>query len=120
MAHLGLEVVATARHWAKARAKLRRLLDSKRAKTETVDAAKKAYTKASDDLEVVVARVETLAKAGSLKKKARRPLDWHKVFGAAGAVAAAAIDNAVNAPVRPAGSTGEIIDAEFEVIDDGK
>ena len=121
MAHLGLEVVAAARKWAYARAKFRRLLDSKSAKSETVAAAKKTYLEASDKLEAVVARVETLAKAGALKRRkpSSRQFDWHGLAKAI-AVGATALDDAINAPLKkPRPGVGDVIDAEFEVTKAG-
>ncbi len=122
MAHLGFEVVAVARRWAQARAKLRRLLDSKSATPDAVEAAKKGYTKRSDELEVVVSRVEAMAKAGVLKKRASKPIDWRSVLGAVnavGAIGAAALESAV-APDKSALGEDEIIDAEFEVLNERK
>lgn len=113
---LGIEVVDRARHWVRARSALRRVLDSKSAKPEAVEKAKAHYVKASDELEKVVARVEKLAKAGALRKTAKKPIDWAK-FADALAGGAKAVDHAVNTVRAVTGKPSSIIDAEFEVIE---
>lgn len=71
--HLGVEVLKAAKRWAFARARLRRLLDSKTAKPQQVQRAKVEYTKLSDQLETAVGRLEkTLSQAKTQSSQAVR------------------------------------------------
>jgi hypothetical protein len=57
-AHLGIEIVNSARRWMRLRARLRLLLDSKTAQPSAVEKVRVAYNKESHELELLVAKLE--------------------------------------------------------------
>lgn len=110
---LGVEGLNAARRWARARGILRRTLDSKAASRSQRDKAKRAYDKASTDLETVIGKLEQAMRAtgpNMSMDKARAAgaaIPWNKLFGIVSEVAKAA-EIALEAPSKV---TPQIIDA---------
>lgn len=107
------DVIVSARSWAKARELARRLSDSKSAKEEDLDKAKKALVKSSDALYKAVSALETFLSRKPKETKPKKPIDWHKFLGAVGTVAKA-VGSAVapeNLPIM-----GRVIDTKGEDV----
>ena len=115
---LALETLAAARRWARVRAKLRRLLDSKSAPAADVNQARGAYSKASDELELSVRRLEKFMVANGQKmsmKRATPPFPWQQMLGAV-AAGLQAVDTAINPQnhAAPTPVASQVIDVEPE------
>lgn len=118
--YLGVEILNGTRRWAAARNQVRRLIDSKSATQDDVKKATAAYNKTSDELEVIVRRLERLllmtgqtVPMGRLKKK-QSDFPWMKVFSVFMAEGAKALEHAVNNKVPPQIVEAEVIDVESE------
>ena len=116
---LGVEILNAARRWVKARADLRKALDSKRATPQAVEAAKVAYNRTAEELEMTVVRLERLMGLNGMtvsmkrRKKAGAPFPWQQFLGAV-ATGAKALEAAVNAKSgdTTSGVTARVIDME--------
>lgn len=104
-------LISSARTWVNARTKLRRAMDSKRAKPEDVEKARAAVGKAAGDLETAVRRFD---------QSVKKPYNGRSNFNlgdVAGAIAkvAGGIEQAVRAkkdtPLR-----GVVIDTDGESV----
>jgi hypothetical protein len=108
-AHLGVETLNAARRWSKARKQLRRMLDSKKATPQKLEAAKRAYEKGCKELESGVDRLDRLLHVSGAvvpMKKASKPFPWEKLFGLV-SEGAKALESAVEDPK----GTTTVIDA---------
>jgi hypothetical protein len=116
-AHLGVEILNAARRWARARNKCRRLFDSKSASPHEVEAAKNAYNKASDEMELTVMRLERMLRLNGLlvpmNKRPRNPFPWPQFLNAI-SQGARALEQAVNQPDEPLPVEATVIDVEPE------
>jgi hypothetical protein len=116
--HLGVEILNAARRWVKARGDLRRALDSKKASPEAVEAAKAAYNRTAEELELHVLKLERLMSLNGIavsmkkRKKASEPFPLGSFLGAV-AAGAKALEAAVNAR----SGSGSSPDATAKVID---
>ena len=106
-------VLVRAREWAKARAALARVIDSKSASAKQVEAAKKAFANSSATLFKAIMRFEAMLK--------RRPngrtksIDWHALFGAVG-VFAEALESSVQPEPPPRHVHVQVIDTQGEDV----
>jgi len=104
-------LIASARAWVVARTRLRRAMDSKKARPEDVEAARKVVGKASADLEAAVRRFDQSVKT---PHNGRSNLNLGDIAGAVAKVAGG-IEQAVRArkggPVRV-----EVIDTDGETV----
>lgn len=105
------DVLVSARAWARAREKIRRLSDSKSAKEDDLEKAKKDLVKCSDALYKIISKLETVL---SQTPKTKKAINWHKFFGAVGTVA-----KAVGSAVAPDSGIirGRVIDTTAEDVD---
>lgn len=98
---LGIEIVNAARRWAKARAVCRRLLDSKRAHPQEVEVARKSYLKASDEMEVLVGKLEAVMRLSGLvvpmNRRPKKPFPWKPLISGI-ADFTKALEAAINTP----------------------
>lgn len=85
--------LTAARAWARARARCRRIADSKRASDGDLTKAKAQLSVASDALAKAIDAFEKALAKGS--RRSRRPVNWGKVFEVVGSFA-----NAVETAVR--------------------
>lgn len=82
---LGIEIVNASRRWAHAREVCRRYFDSKSAPPAEVEKAKRAYMKASDELEAHVRKLEVLMRLSGLvvpmgkRPKTTKPFPWKRI-----------------------------------------
>lgn len=104
-------LIAANRTWVAARTRLRRVMDSKKARPEDVEAARKALGKASTDLETAVRRFDHSVKTPHSGGKSLNLGDL------AGAVAkmAGGIEQAVRAR-KGAPPRVEVIDTDGETV----
>jgi len=115
---MAFAVINAARRWLQTRLELKRLLDSKSAKPETVQKAKRTYDKACTELEGLVAKFERLLKSqgnttSMSRSAAARKFPWQNFFGMVAEVAKAA-ETAVGVPQGK--RTPDVIDTEGETI----
>lgn len=101
-AQLAVEALNGARRWTQARIRLRLLLDSKSASPKAVEKAKAEFSKAGDELEALVVRLERFVKNGGRKVSNKRgastqPFPWRELFGMVSA-GAKAVESALTQP----------------------
>jgi hypothetical protein len=124
-AHLGIEIVNSARRWMRLRARLRLLLDSKTAQPSAVEKVRVAYNKESHELELLVAKLEkTLLLNGQIVPAKRRPKNtfpWQELITLLARAGADGLSEALNpeqAQPRPPPvqnrKNDDVIDAEIE------
>ncbi len=98
--HLGVEILNGARRWARARAMLRRALDSKTATPNQLEQIKNAHNRAAHDLEVLVGRMERLlllsGQVVPVNKRPPNPIPWQQLFGLLAKVGAEGLSGALN------------------------
>jgi hypothetical protein len=108
---MGVEILNAARRWARARNKCRRLFDSKSASPHEVEAARNAYNKASDEMELTVMRLEKLLRLNGLLvpmgKRPRKPFPWPQFLNAI-SQGAKALEQAVAIEPQPDVPTQEV------------
>ena len=104
------EVLQASRRWAKAREKCRRVADSKSARPDDLDRAKKALMRCSDRLARAVESLESMLRKKPHTRK--NGTDWHSVLGAVSVVA-----QAVESSIRPRPPFGlGVIDTTAEEV----
>lgn len=112
---LGVEILNASRRWVKARDDLRKALDSKRATPQAVEAAKAAYNRTAEELELQVLKLERLMGLNGIvvsmkkRKKPSEPFPWESFLRAV-STGAKALEAAVNA--KAGGTQKTIIDVE--------
>jgi len=115
-ARLAVETLNTARRWVQARVTLRRALDSKTAPPAAVERAKAAYTKATEELEGNVLRLERMlhaqGKTVPSKRGSTTQFPYREFFGM---VAAGA--KAVSEALEPPAVTARVVDTKKTIID---
>jgi len=121
LGRLAIEIVNAGRRWAHARSRCRRLLDSKKASPHDVAAAQKMYVKVSDELEILVHKLEESMKLSGvvvpMNKRAPRdgkPFPWRPLISMAADITKAleaAVNNSAPGVDRP-----PPIDVPVEVI----
>jgi hypothetical protein len=121
LGRLAVEIVNAGRRWAAARGKCRRLLDSKKASQHEVVAAQKVYVKASDELEILVRKLEGSMQLNGIvvprNRRARgKPFPWRPLISMAADITKA-LETAVNNPGGGGAPADKPIDVPVEVID---
>jgi len=121
------KLVDTARNWAMLRIRYRKMLDSKSADDKELEKTKKALLQTTDRLERAVIGFEKayrklLAGGKDLKKKGG-PFPWKELLGVV-AAGTSALDKALTGPAPASGqrapsASGQVIDAEYEVVKNG-
>lgn len=118
---IGIEIVNACRRWAHSRAKCRRLLDSKKASPHDVEAARKTYLKASDEMEAIVGRLEAVMRLSGLvvpmHKRPVKPFPWKPLITVAADFTKALAD-AINNPQQHI--EAQVIDVTPEPPGDSK
>jgi hypothetical protein len=101
-------VLIAARKWARAREKTRRLADSKSAKPEELEKAKRELAKTSDALFKAIVGFERILLRRP--KERNKGFDWNRVLGTIGNIAKA-VETAARQPetiyVEPIDTTAE-------------
>jgi hypothetical protein len=108
--HLGIEILNSARRWARLRVRLRMLLDSKAATPQQVEKVRVAYNKESHELELKVGKLERLlilsGQNVSVARRSQNPIPWNQLFALLAKVGAEGLNGALNgvppaAPPQP-------------------
>lgn len=119
--HLGVEILNAARRWAKERARMRLVLDSKTATPAHTEQVRAAYNKTSHELEVLVVRLErVLLLSGAVVPTGRRvgkQIAASPVLQSLLAGIARAGAQALNDALNPAPQRIEMKEVIAEVID---
>lgn len=115
---LAIEALNGARRWTQARVRLRLLLDSKSAPPKAVEKAKAEFSKAGDELEALIVRLERFVKNGGRKVSNKRggvsaPFPWRELFGMVSA-GAKAVESALTQPASTPVIQARVIDVEPE------
>jgi len=100
-------LIDSARKWARSRARLRRLADSKRATPAAIKKAQRENAAAAKKLEGAVRRFDDATKGQIPRGKKKLPINWGEVAGAVAKIAGG-VEQAVKSPGTSSFGPGQV------------